>query len=171
MRLTVGKQIMVACLLVVVAFTGLNMYTYYQMQVIDEGNEGIIRRSVPLVIEVKDLNIELKDQAAAVRGYLVTGDSNYMATYDRSRQTMKATMDNLEQKLITPEGKQKVVALRDVLAEYHRTTEQTITTYRAKGITEAMVVMASARDKNNAAEKTMQETVVFLTERMELRIK
>ncbi|WP_312561387.1 methyl-accepting chemotaxis protein [Anaerospora sp.] len=169
MRFTIGKQILTASLLVVLAFTGLNLYTYYQLQVIEQGYDGVIQRSVPLVVEVKNLNVEVKSQAAAVRGYIISGDKKYVADYEQSSKLIKTTMDSLEKKLITPEGKEKVTALRNALAEYHRVADQTIVTRAEKGLEASALVMNTAKEKNEIAEKLMVDTVVFLTERMDLR--
>lgn len=169
MRFTIGKQILTASLLVVLAFTGLNLYTYYQLQVIEQGYDGVIQRSVPLVVEVKNLNVEVKSQAAAVRGYIISGDRKYVTEYEQSSKLIKTTMDSLEKKLITPEGKEKVTALRNALAEYHRVADQTIVTRAEKGLEASALVMNTAKEKNEIAEKLMVDTVVFLTERMDLR--
>jgi len=169
MRFTIGKQILTASLLVVLAFTGLNLYTYYQLQVIEQGYDGVIQRSVPLVVDVKNLNVEVKSQASAVRGYLITGDNKYVSEYEQSGKTIKTTMESLEKKLITPEGKQKITALRDALAEYHKAADQTVLTRREKGLEAAVQIMATAKTKNDTAEQLMVDTVAFLTERMDLR--
>lgn len=169
MRFTIGKQILTVSLLVVLAFTGLNLYTYYQLQVIEDGYDGVIQRSVPLVVEVKNLNIEVKSQAGAVRGYIISGDRKYVSEYEQSTKAVKTTMDSLEKKLITPEGKEKVTALRNALAEYNRVAEQTIVTRSEKGLDAAALVMNTAKEKNEIAEKLMVDTVKFLTERMDLR--
>lgn len=170
MRFTIGKQILTACILVVLAFTGLNIYTYYDLQLVQAGYDGVIKRSVPLTIEVKDLNIELKSQAASVRGYVITGDPKYLAVYDASRQKMKQTVESLEKKLITPEGKEKVQNLKTVLAEYHRLADQTVITRKTNGMEASAAVMNTAGAKNEVAEKTMEDFVIFLTERMDLRV-
>ncbi|WP_312421397.1 methyl-accepting chemotaxis protein [Anaerospora hongkongensis] len=169
MRFTIGKQILTVSLLVVLAFTGLNLYTYYQLQVIEQGYDGVIQRSVPLVVEVKNLNIEVKAQAAAVRGYIISGDRKYVSEYEQSTKAVKTTMDSLEKKLITPEGKEKVTGLRNALAEYNRVADQTIVTRTEKGLADAALVMNTAKEKNEIAEKLMVDTVAFLTERMDLR--
>lgn len=169
MRFTIGKQILTASLLVVLAFTGLNLYTYYQLQVIEQGYDGVIQRSVPLVVDVKNLNVEVKSQAAAVRGYIISGDKKYVSEYEQSSKAIKTTMDSLEKRLITPEGKEKVTALRNALAEYHRVADQTIVTRAEKGLEASALVMSTAKEKNEIAEKLMVDTVTFLTERMDLR--
>ncbi len=96
MKLTIGKQILLICMLIVVAFMGLSAYTYFQMDKIEAGYDGVLNRSVPLVIEVKELAIELNNQSAQVRGYILSADPQYAQAYDASRQNMNNTLASLE---------------------------------------------------------------------------
>jgi len=171
MRVTIGKQILLVCMMVVIAFTGLNVYTYYQIDKIQDGYDGVLKRSVPLVIEVKDLNIELNNQAALVRGYILTTDPQYIQAYNTSRQTMDGTLASLEKKLITPEGKEKVGVLKTVLSDYHKVSDQGIAARNASGQEEALKSVATSGAKIRAAQTSMKDTVTFLTERMDLRTK
>lgn len=171
MRINIGTQILSVCLLVVLAFSGLSVYTYFQIDSIQEGYDGVINRSVPLVIEVKDLNIELNNQAAQVRGYILSADENYVQAYSTSRKTMDTVLSSLEQKLITPEGKEKVTGLKAALAEYHKVADQGISLRRTQGQPAALASVTAAGPKVAAAEKAMNDTVKFLTERMDLRVK
>ena len=133
MRISIRKQILLVCMMVVIAFTGLNMYTYYQIDAIQVGYDGVLTRSVPLVIEVKDLNIELNDQSALVRGYILTADPKYIKAYEVSRKNMDAMLASLEKKLITPEGKQKVAGLKAVLGDYHMVADHGISVRNTLG--------------------------------------
>ena len=171
MRVTIGKQILLVCMMVVIAFTGLNVYTYYQIDVVQEGYDGVLGRSVPLVLEVKELNVELNNQAALVRGYILTADSKYTRAYDISRKNMDGTLGSLEKKLITPEGKQQVAGLKGVLHDYHQVIDQGIVIRNTVGQPEALKAVELADAKIQAAENAMKDTVTFLTERMGLRIK
>jgi len=170
MRLTIGKQILLICTLIVVAFTGLCTYTYFQIDKIQAGYDSVLNRSVPLVIEVKELNIELNNQSAQVRGYILSADPTYAQAYDVSRQNMNATLASLEKKLITPEGKEKVIELKTALAEYHQIADQGILVRKSQGQEEASKAVTVAAGKIEVAEKTMNSTVKFLAERMDLRV-
>lgn len=171
MRVTISKQILLVCMMVVIAFTGLNVYTYYQINNIEKGYDGVLTRSVPLVVEVKDLNIELNNQAAQVRGYILTTDPKYSQAYDASRKTMDGTLSSLEKKLITPEGKEMVAGLKSALSDYHKVADQGIAARNTSGQEEALKSVAASGAKIGAAEKAMQDTVNFLIERMDLRVK
>ncbi len=171
MRITIGKQIILVCIMVVIAFTGLNVYTYYQMDSIEKGYDGVLTRSVPLVLEVKDIDSELNKQSALVRGYILTADPNYIQLYDVSRQSMNNTLASLEKKLITPEGKEKIAALKAALGEYNKISDQGIAARKMSGQQEALKAVAASGAKIQAAEKAMDDTEKFLMERMGLRIK
>lgn len=171
MQISISKQILVVCIMIVLAFTGLNVYTYYEIDTIQNGYDGVLKRSVPLVTEVKDLNIELNNQSAQVRGYILTMDPKYVQGYETSLKKMDATLDSLEKKLITPEGKEKVAALRAALNEYHKVSDQGINTRKTLGQEEALKSVAASGAKIAAAESNMNDTVKFLVERMDLRIK
>lgn len=170
MRITIGKQILLLCIIVVLAFTGLNAYTYYQIDKIQEGYDGVLKRSVPLVSEVKDLNIELNNQSAQVRGYILSGNPKYIQAYDLSRKNMDDTLNSLEKKLITPEGKERVQGLKSSLADYHQVADQGVLVSKTQGQQEAMKAVTASIAKMEAAETNMKDTVKFLTERMDLRV-
>jgi len=170
MKLTIGKQILLICMVIVVAFMGLSAYTYFQMDKIEAGYDSVLNRSVPLVIEVKELAIELNNQSAQVRGYILSADPQYAQAYDASRQNMNNTLASLEKKLITPEGKQKVGELKTALEEYHQIADQGILVRKSQGQEEALKSVIAAVGKIEAAEKAMNGTVKFLMERMDLRI-
>jgi len=170
MRVAIGKQILLVCMMVVAGFTGLNIYTNYQIDNIKDGYNGVFKRSVPLVVEVKDINIELNNESSLVNEYIVTADPKYSQAYDASRQTMNNTLISLEKNLITPEGKEKVAELKSVLNEYHKVADQGIATRNTFGQQEALKTMLIARAKIQAAQETVNDTVKFLSERMDLRI-
>lgn len=170
MRISISKQILVVCIMIVLAFTGLNIYTYYEIDGIQNGYDGVLKRSVPLVTEVKDLNIELNNQSAQVRGYILTMDPKYVQGYETSLKKMDATLESLEKKLITPEGKEKVAALRTALNEYHKVSDQGINARKTLGQEEALKAVAASGAKIADAEKNMSDTVKFLVDRMDLRV-
>lgn len=169
MRLTIGKQILGACIIIVLAFTGLNIYTFYQIKAIEAGYEGLINRSAPLVFEVKDVNVELQTQAAAVRAYIIAGDDRYVAQYNASREQMAKVLASLEKKLTTPEGRQKFNDLNAALHDYHKVADTGIQTRRTQGMAAAIEHMKAAGSKIDYAELQIADFVQFLSERMELR--
>lgn len=170
-RFTIGRKILVGFLFVALAISGLCGYTFMQLNQIESGYDGLLTRSAPLVFEVKDLNIELRTQGYYARGYLLSGDKAYITEYQASKQKMEQLFNNLEKKLTTPEGKQKTASLKAALAKYHEATEKTIQTRTEKGIADSIIYMSSAGAVSRDAEQQMNDLVIFLTDRMNLRVK
>jgi methyl-accepting chemotaxis protein len=169
-RFTIGKKILTVFLFVAVAFTGLCGYTFFQLQAIEDGYDNLLIRSTPLVFQVKDLTLELRNQGYYARGYLLSGDKAFIDEYSASKQKMEQLFNGLEEKLITPEGKQKLAELKKALNKYHGDAEKAIQIRTEKGVTESLAYMSAAGATSRDAEQQTSDFVIFLTERMDLRI-
>ncbi len=169
MRITIGTKIVLIFMLLIAAFSGINIYSQLKFQEIEVGYEGIVNRSAPLVFEVKDVNTELRNQGYLVQGYLLTGDKNYVTQYQESRTRMDNLFKSLTEKLITPEGKLMVDDTKAALKRYHDITEQAIEAYQSNGIQVAVTVIVAAGSDSDLAEQKVKELATFLTERMEMR--
>lgn len=170
MRITIGTQILAVCILIVMAFSGLSIYTYWQINEIESGYDAIIIRSASLVSEVKDLNSGLNEQSALVRGFILTANEQYLQDYSESRRRMDNTLGSIRTKLITPEGKQIVAGLINALAEYHQVSDQGVSLRKTQDQAAALAAVVASREKIETANQTMADTVDFLTKRMQLRI-
>lgn len=171
LRWTIGKKILAGILIVVAAFTGLCGYTFYKMNEIEAGYDGLLGRSVPLVMDVKDLGLELRNQGYYAQSFLLAGHQEYIQQYRNSRQKMDSIFANLEKNLITPEGKAQITQLKAILAKYHQTVERTIQIKTEKGTAESLIYLSAAGAISQEAEDKTAAFVTFLTDRMELRIK
>lgn len=170
MRITIGKQVGIACAMLVILFCGLLVYTFSQLKVIQEGYNGLLRRSVPLVFEVKDINTELRTQSSVVRAFVLTNDPVYAKDYQASKGRMEKAIQSLETKLITPEGKQKVGDLKAALSGYDKVAAGAIAVRKAKGLPEATQMIAAGTAQSSAAQEQLEAFVGFLTERMDMRV-
>lgn len=169
-KLTFGIKIIIAFFLIVASFAGLSIYNSWQTDNIQKEYENLITRSAPLVFEVKDLNIELKNQGYLARGYLLTGNTKYIQEYQDSCKRMDKLLETLDKKLITVEGKQKLTEVKSAIAAYHEVTNKTIEIYQKSGSQEAIKYVSSAGSISQEAEQKVSGFVTFLTERMDMRV-
>lgn len=170
-RFTIGVQILMISMLIILSFSALIGYQKVKSDEVQQGYENLVKRSAPLVFDVKELTIELKNQGYLARGYLLTGNAAYLQQYDESLKKTENVVQSLEKNLITPEGKQKVAETKVVLKNYQQVTQKTLEIYKQKGQQEALSYLATAGDANRNAEASLTSLSVFLTERMELRVK
>lgn len=169
-KLTFGVKLIIAFFLITLSFSGLSIYNNYQTDEIQKEYENLVTRSAPLVFEVKDLNFELKNQGYLVRGYLLTGNNKYIQEYQESCKKMNKLLVELETKLITSEGKQKINEVKSAIDAYHQVTDRTIGIYQANGLQEAIKFISSAGLTSEQAEQKVSGFVAFLTERMDMRV-
>jgi len=113
-------------MLIILSFSALIGYQKVKSDEVQQGYENLVKRSAPLVFDVKELTIELKNQGYLARGYLLTGNAAYLQQYDESLKKTENVVQSLEKNLITPEGKQKVAETKVVLKNYQQVTQKTL---------------------------------------------
>ncbi|MEG6584727.1 methyl-accepting chemotaxis protein [Dendrosporobacter sp. 1207_IL3150] len=170
-QLTIGAKIIILILFITTIFSGLTIYSKIKNDEVQKGYVGLVQRSAPLVFDVKDVTVELKNQGYQARGYLLSGNPTYLQQYEESRRKMDKYFASLEKNLTTPEGKQKVAETKAALSNYHKVTDKTIEIYKQKGQQEALSYVATAAQSSFDAEAKLQDFAIFLTERMDLRVK
>lgn len=170
LRFTIGAKINVFFLLVIATFVGLNIYSQVKVGEIEAGYEGVVNRNAALVFDVKDLNLELKNEGYAVRGYLLTGNETYLNQYQASRTNMDELFNNLSANLTTPEGKAMQEDTQKSIEGYHSTVDHIIWVYQNEGLDAALTALAAAGAGNAEAEKKVNNFVAFLTDRMQMRL-
>lgn len=170
-RFGIGTKIVMIVLAVIAIFLLLIVYETNKNNEVRESYENLIYRSAPLVFDIKELNMELKNQGYLARGYLLTSDAAYLQQYDESRKRAETLLDSLEKNLITPEGKQRLQEMRAVLSSYHQATEKTVQIHQQQGAQQALSYLAGAGEASRKAETTLDECSTFLTERMDLRVR
>lgn len=152
MRFSIAKQILVVCIVVVSLFTGINLYTYYQVKAVEQGYEVLVGQSGPLLEDMKDIRAELWQQNAHVRSYILIGDTKYIQSYNTSQQRMQALLDNLDSKIVNPEIKNEVILVKGSISQYIKILNQQILTREKMGRDEALKVVAVAGQTNDKVE-------------------
>lgn len=169
-RISIQFKLLGIIVFIVLAFSGMFLYNKLQMDEIENGYTGLLLRSAPLVFEVKDLSTEVKNQGYLARGYILTQRADYLQQYDASEREMAKVLSSLREKLITPEGKEKISKLEKSLASYSQTAKQAMNISKNQGMQASLEYMKQAEQQNKQVEQELQEFVEFLTERMKYRV-
>jgi len=171
-RFTVGTKILLIILTITTLFVAVIVYQSNKTTEISrKETDNLVYRSAPLVFDIKELIIESKNQGYLTRGYLLTNDTSYLEQYAESQKKTNNLLVSLEEKLITPEGKQRMMEMRAVLRDYQQVTATTIQIYQQQGERHAVNYLMSAGDASLKVETTLDDFCVFLTERMDLRVR
>lgn len=169
-RFGIGVKIILLVLGIMAIFSALIVYDNAKNSEVQAGFENLVMRSAPLVFDIKELKVELKNQGYLVRGYLLSGNREYLQQYSDSLKKTDSILASLEKNLITPEGKQRMTETRTALDSYQMVTKKTIEIYQQSGQSQALAYVATAMEANRKAETTLDSFAVFLTERMDLRV-
>lgn len=73
-------------------------------------NDGWVAHSNQVRIELADLLSELKDAETGQRGYLLTGDDNYLEPYKTALASIQTTLGNLRKLTVDSPGQQRRLA-------------------------------------------------------------
>ena len=93
----------------------LNIYFYYGIQTTIKGYEGLVKRSAPLVFDIKGLNYEMYRQAMHLSMYAGVQEQSYLKLYRDSVIKCEELSIAIDKNLTTPEGKKQ---FSDVKKQY-----------------------------------------------------
>jgi len=168
MRFSIAKQILVVCIVVVSLFTGVNIYTYYQIKAVEQGYEVLVGQSGPLLADVKDIRAEVWQQNAHVRSYVLMGDKKYIQTYNASRQRMQVLIDNLDSKIINPDLKTEAKLITLSIGQYNNILDQNISTREKMGRDETLKLIAASGNVNEQVENFIDRFVKLISDDAEM---
>ncbi|VBB06964.1 chase3 [Lucifera butyrica] len=170
-RFTIGQQVISACLLLVLAVTGINLYVYYRVQLVESGYHELVGRAAPIIYDVKDINGELWRQSSLVRTYVITGASSYAQNFKQSQEKVKGLLADLQKKLITQESQDMFSMLRMTIDTYSQALESDMHSRDQLGRDRAVAFLAAAGDNSSAVNSAMDEFVRNITKDIDNRVK
>jgi PAS domain S-box-containing protein len=119
--------------------------TKHRMDV-QSGNAQWVLHSRQVEIALEEAESTLKDAETGQRGYLLTGDSTYLAPYDRAKTEIGPRLDDLAQMTAdNPSHRANINELRTLTREKMDEMAQTVSLYQSGKADEAKAVVLSDR--------------------------
>ena len=118
MKLKIGAKISLGFVLVVVLMVVVGGVSLMGFSQISEINEEILELIIPGVNESKDLQIASLEKVIALRGYLLTGNQEFIVNYDDFNKEEKTRVENSYQYIHDDEEKEFVDNLKKLCEEY-----------------------------------------------------
>ncbi len=120
MKIKIGVKIFISffvitLLIILVSFIGLN-----GMNTLENSYEVIINDNLPVETLVKDARALNLEQAAAVRGYMLYKDEQYVNQYNEVLNQLETIYKNIENKISTAESKEFLSKLKKANGEYNQ---------------------------------------------------
>ena len=150
-RFSIRNQILAGTIAMVILFSGVNIFNYYQSLKMQRGYDEVAA-SAPLINLTKDLNTELWLQNAQIRVYVLTGDPRYLKPFEESRKRIEVIYEELDQLVVNEDTKKGSRLLRIVINEYNKLQDNTIIAKNKLGSEQAVkfVAVSGARTDNIA---------------------
>lgn len=150
-RLAVGFGLAAAVLLVIV-FVGFRSTDGLV------ANNALVAHSHVVATKLTDLLSELKDAETGQRGYIITGNDDYLSPYRAALDTIPATMQDLRQLTSdNPAQQQRLDALQPLIDSKLAELKETIDLRRASGFDAASKVVA-----DNSGKVTMDKARILI---------
>jgi methyl-accepting chemotaxis protein len=137
LRFSIRNQILTGTIAMVIIFSGVNIFNYYQSLKMQRGYDEVAT-SAPVINLSKDLNTELWLQNAQIRVYVLTGDPKHLKPFEESRKRVEVIYGELDQLLVSEDTKNGSRLLRIVINEYNKLQDNTITAKNKLGAEQAI---------------------------------
>jgi methyl-accepting chemotaxis protein len=123
MRYTIGNRILIMGMLLVLFFTGINIYTYTKIQELEKGYVKVIEESMPLVAAITSIESMLNFQNSEIQSYILTGDEKYANSFRQTRANMFLMLSDIASKLALDTEKEKLFQVQDALTKFMSKTD------------------------------------------------
>lgn len=167
MRFNVYKKIFFAIILLILAFSAVNLYSYYGMRNTIKGYEGLVQRSAPLVFDIKEMNHELYKQALHLSMYSNVQNPDYLKIYNDSVKVSEKLAVSIDKNLTTPEGKAQFAEVKQQYDVFKKVMDEYTKAINSKNLTPTLRLKAQTVTAETS--KKMSDYSDFLTGRMALR--
>jgi methyl-accepting chemotaxis protein len=156
---TVGRRLIAGFGLSALTLILIAVVSYRNAHLLIE-NDGWVEHSHQVRIELADLLSELKDAETGQRGYLLTGDDNYLAPYTAALESIPITLADLRKLTAdNPNQQQRLASLQQPIENKLAELKQTIELRRAQGADAAIKVVLT-----NVGKAFMDEARAIVAE-------
>jgi methyl-accepting chemotaxis protein len=170
MRITIGRKIIIAAIILISLFVSINIYTFYQINQTKDRYNYLLTEVTPEIQDVKDVNTEIWYQNAQIRGYILTGNSNYAQLYQNSKQKTETILERLEIKMVSPQALKEFAVLKMAVKTYNQTLEQGLKVRDKVGIQDTIKYMDSTGQRADAVGKIMEDFIIFTNQEISEKI-
>ncbi|SHJ05172.1 methyl-accepting chemotaxis protein [Propionispora hippei] len=124
MKLTIGKKIFGAFLVIISGMVLLSGYTYYKIGQINEEYQSTTTINIEKLILAEELSANIVDEAATVRKFNLTGDPAAREEFAAIRKESNDRIDRMEHIFVTESAKKSIVEIKAAKAEYEQLATQ-----------------------------------------------
>jgi methyl-accepting chemotaxis protein len=168
-RFTIGTRIFITSMLIVIAFTGLNIYTYLTINSMQQQYNNLLNDTTPAIEDVKNIHTEVWIQNAEARAYILSQNVNYKKTYEDSKKRMQDVFDKLQNNP-TIQLPQELYNLQSATADFDKTLEIGMGISSMSGANETIKFLDSSNKEINEAKIQSEKFLLSMKEHAALQM-
>ena len=169
LRVNIGTRLFLTSMLIVVAFTCLNIDTYLTVHTTQQQYNKLLDDTTIAIETVKSIHTEIWTQNAEARAYIISQKINYKNNYEASKRRMKGLFDKLQNNLAI-QLPQQLYNLQSATAEFDKTLEIGMGISNMSGVSETLKFLDSSNDEINTASVESEKFVESVKEQTKLKI-
>ena len=170
MRITIGKQIMAACSIIIVLFGIMDIYLYQKMSSLQETYQQLLTQSTGCTSAAKDIRTQLWMRNTAIRNYILTGDSSYIKSSNSMKEVTNAKLQYLTETMSSEAAVKELGILKLGLNEYDKTLEQGTAVRDKLGIEGTLKFLAASGKRGDGMETLIDSFTEFVASQIEQQI-
>lgn len=124
MKLTIGKKIFWAFLVIISGMVLLSGYTYYKIGQINEEYQSTTTINIEKLILAEELSTNIVEEAATVRKFNLTGDPAAREEFAAIQKESNGRIDRMEHIFVTESAKKSIAEIKAAKAEYEQLATQ-----------------------------------------------
>ncbi|MGG6432702.1 methyl-accepting chemotaxis protein [Anoxybacillus sp. D401a] len=126
MKVTVRKKLVATFLSVLLLFVVVSMFTYNQLETIDEQYSEAMKKGFERITLVTNMQNAMLREQIAVRGYLINGKPESLTAFEKAASEFSANQEKMESLQLEGKVKQAVDRLVKAEQEYRDIAKQAI---------------------------------------------
>ncbi|MCX7779550.1 MAG: methyl-accepting chemotaxis protein [Negativicutes bacterium] len=166
MKSSISKQFLTVGLIIVLAFSGLILYSYLQVKEIELQYRQALLHDAPAVGYAKEIVSELWRLNAHVRGYMLTGDAQYLQYVKESKQRVDDAATAIGKISLSPEARKEFDLIRMIIDDYYKTMDGSITTRDKMGVESSIKLLKAGGGKINGIGDVTAPFIKVIEEEM-----
>lgn len=141
MNYTVSKKLLTAFGLVLTLLAIATVVSYIGFKNADANFSTLIEVQTHNLDKAKDLKISVREQSAAVRGYMLTGEVDFEKDIDTANKNFEEVMEYLLSHLTVPQNIDKVKNLQETYKQYNQIVQDLVKLLENGQDSEAIALM------------------------------
>lgn len=124
MKWTINRKLLGGFLVVILILVAIIGVSYYQINTVNNNYSFLLQDKAKKAVDIKDLQVAVKQEMVSMRGYLIVGDDQAFQDYSRAQEEYKKKYEDLIGRFQLPQAINLLKQLNEIENEYQQFANQ-----------------------------------------------